>query len=56
MTDNVEDYRTPRVWWCPLNREAFDPLFESRDAAIMYYGASTRLMRIIEQPSGCEDA
>ena len=56
MTDNAEDYRTPRIWWCPLNREEFDPLFETRDGAVVYYGPATKLMRVIEQPSQCEDA
>lgn len=49
----VDEYREPRVWWTKLNREAFDPLFESRDDAIRYYKPGERLMRVFEQPDIC---
>jgi hypothetical protein len=49
----MEDYREPRAWWTRLNREAFDPMFETRDEAIIYYGPGIKLMRVYEQLDEC---
>lgn len=54
MVAEAEEYRAPRTWWTTLNRGAFDPLFESRDDAIIFFGPGKALMRVIEQPENCE--
>lgn len=53
MTDLTEQ-RSPRVWWTRLNRQPFDPMFESRDEAVNFFGPAVTLMRLFEQPDACQ--
>ena len=42
----------PRKWWTIKEYSAFAPLFESRDAALNYYGPNP-LMSVVEQTDAC---
>lgn len=46
------DKLNPRVWWTKAEYQPFNPLFESRQAALAYYGI-TPIMSVVEQADAC---